>query len=88
RIISFLTYGAQIRFLGESFIPVYFDSTYDITRTARYALLEGGTVPGYTGWMTSLGTNVLDGAIIFNISLDGPFGALDTDTNNYLNYPG
>jgi hypothetical protein len=87
RLISFITYGAQIRFLGDNFIPVYFDSAYDIARVPKYALLEGGTVPGYIGWLASLGTSLLEDSLVLNISVDGPFGALDSDPDNYLNFP-
>ncbi len=88
KLISFFTYGAQLRMLGQDFIPVYFDASYDLFRTLKYQLIEaGGSIPPFVGWFASLGTSFLDDKIIFNVSLDGPFGVVDNDPNNYMNYP-
>jgi hypothetical protein len=74
RLLSFLTYGAQLRVLGPNFIPVYFDATYDLFRTAKYDIATTGTDTGTTiGWFATLGTSFLNDMIVFNVALDGPF---------------
>lgn len=76
RLLSFLTYGAQLRVLGPNFIPVYFDATYDLFRTAKFDLVQTGTDTDTTiGWFASLGTSFLNDMIVFNVALDGPFEA-------------
>ncbi len=87
RVIKIFTYGAQIRFIGDNFVPVYFDSVYDITRAQRYALTEGAmSTPGFVGWFASIGTSLLNDSIVFNVSLDGPFGEVDPNNDaSYLN---
>jgi hypothetical protein len=88
RVIQIFTYGAQLRFIGDNFVPVYFDPTYDITRAERYVLVDGDLAsPGYIGWFASLGTSLLGDLLVFNVSLEGPFGKVDDNENNYLNYP-
>ncbi len=89
RLIGFLNYGAQIRILGENFVPTYFDSAYDLYRYEKYLIAKGGAeIPGYVGWLISLGTTFFDDAFIFNASLDGPFNKPEPDNeDNYLNYP-
>jgi hypothetical protein len=76
RLFSIIPYGAQLRILGENFIPVYFDGAYDLFRPEKYAVYAG--VPGFTtdsyiGWFASLGVALLDDQIMFNAALDGPF---------------
>jgi hypothetical protein len=74
KAFGFLTYGAQIRLLGDNFIPVYFDSSYDLYRGQKYAVYNGDiSVPGYAGWFASLGFDALEGMISFSASLEGPF---------------
>jgi hypothetical protein len=92
-LLGFLTYGAQLRVLGPGFIPVYFDQTYDITRVLKHDVVKGG-VPDtetYVGWFASLGTNIADDLLVFNASLEGPFGALaqtlGTGGDNPLAFP-
>ena len=78
RLIRIFTYGAQIRFVGDNFVPVYFDSTYDLSRAERYALTEGAlSSPGYIGWFATIGTSLLNDSIVFKASLEGPFGEVD-----------
>ena len=87
-LFNFLTYGAQLRILGPNFVPTYFGPVYDLIRQPSYdALTFGGGVP-YAGWFASLGTSILDGQIVFNVGLDGPFGAAPSpDPASFLNYP-
>ncbi|RKX81600.1 MAG: hypothetical protein DRP57_11680 [Spirochaetes bacterium] len=89
KLISFLTYGAQLRILGKNFIPDYFDSSYDLFRTVKYELVNSGNeIPAYVGWFASIGTSFLDDSIVFNIGIDGPFGEVVAgDTDNMMNYP-
>jgi hypothetical protein len=86
RIGGFLLYGAQIRMLGENFVPVYFDSTYDLFREDKYAVATGATaVDAFTGWLASLGFSLFEDLLVFNASLDGPFQ--QSGTGNYLDWP-
>jgi hypothetical protein len=89
RVIRILTYGAQLRLVGDNFVPVYFDSTYDISRAERFALTQGAlSSPGFVGWFATLGVSLLNDSIVFRASLEGPFGEVDPDNDqNYLNYP-
>jgi hypothetical protein len=87
RLARVVTYGAQLRFLGENFLPVYFDATYDLFRPLKYATYSG--VPGfatdpYIGWLASSGLSLLDDQLVFNASLDSPF---QTDPDNLLLQP-
>jgi hypothetical protein len=89
RILSFLTYGAQLRVLGPDFIPVYFDATYDVFRSAKYDIVhpfdDGETS---MAWYGSLGTSFLNDLIVFNVALDGPFEQpYPLETDNILNWP-
>ncbi len=86
RLLSFLTYGAQLRVLGPDFIPVYFDATYDLYRSAKYDMVQAGGGTGTTmAWFASLGTSFLNDLIVFNVGLDGPFsfGPDDTDISQW-----
>lgn len=75
RLLSFLTYGAQLRVLGPNFIPVYFDATYDLFRSEQWDIVRNGTATDTTiGWFASLGTSFLNDMIVFTVGLDGPFG--------------
>jgi hypothetical protein len=75
RLINIFTYGAQIRLLGPNFIPMYFSSTYDLTRDQQYAIASSAKelTPTLVGWQASIGTSFLGDKIVFNVSLDGPF---------------
>ncbi len=91
--LAFLSYGAQVRFLGENFQPVYFDRSYDLSRVQKlktYLLntdeygdetdLTGS--PAMNGWYASAGTSLLGGKIAFFSSLEGPLGAPDGDAGD------
>ncbi len=88
RLLGFLNYGAQMRFLGTNFIPSYFDSSYDAFRVSRYTVLSSDEeeFPGYVGWFASTGfgiPNFFDGGegdlVNFTASISGPFG-IDYET--------
>ena len=88
RLIHIILYGAQIRFIGDDFLPVFFDSSYDISRPERYALIEGDlSTPGFTGWLGTLGLSILNDLLVLLVSVEGPFGKIDDIEDNFLNYP-
>ncbi|HUX12190.1 MAG TPA: hypothetical protein VMW87_04130, partial [Spirochaetia bacterium] len=85
RFFGIITYGAQMRFVGENFIPDYFDSTYDLYRVQKYSIYTGKNyvdgslspvnMPAYTGWLGSIGLSILDDKLSFIASMDGAFNA-------------
>jgi hypothetical protein len=77
KFFNFLTYGVQLRLLGENFIPDYFGSTYDLMRDTQYAIVTSETAvsEATVGWSASLGTSFLDDKFVFNVTLEGPFTA-------------
>jgi hypothetical protein len=89
KLIDVFTYGAQLRLLGENFIPVYFGPTYDLLRAQQFVIVQSGTqyTPSLVGWLATLGTSFLDDKFIFRVSLDGPFVAPTTDPTGLLSYP-
>jgi hypothetical protein len=87
RLFGFLLYGIQVRFLGQGFVPVYFDSTYDLFRKDKWDVASGVKhVPAYTGWLASLGFSLFADLLVFNLSLDGPFQGY-RDSTEYLDWP-
>jgi hypothetical protein len=96
RIAGIILYGAQIRILGKNFVPVYFDSTYDLFRAdidpdpavlSKHDIASGAVdLPAYTGWLASLGFSLFADLLVFNLSLDGPFSS-GWDPDNYLDWP-
>jgi hypothetical protein len=87
RILSFLTYGAQLRVLGAGFIPMYFDATYDLFRGAKYDIVQAGGGTGTTmAWYASLGTSLFDDLIVFNVGVDAPF-AFGPDAADITQWP-
>ena len=97
KLFSFLPYGAQLRILGDDFIPVYFGEPYDLFRAQYYAIATNPTtsepiIDSTAGWFANTGLSILDGLISFSISFDGPFvkparDILDTDDDAWVNYP-
>ena len=76
RFISFIPYMIQLRFLGENFIPSYFDASYDLYRAQKYAVMSGEvTTDSFVGWLASTGFSFLEDKIAFSASIDGPFAA-------------
>jgi hypothetical protein len=87
RLFKFLTYGAQLRVLGDGFIPTYFDANYDLLRGAKYDIVQaGGAGDATVGWFASLGTSFLEDKIVFNVALDAPFAA-GTDISVLTEWP-
>jgi hypothetical protein len=89
RLIKFITYGAQLRFLGNNFIPDYFGPTYDLYRADQYAVVTSTTPSsGSIGWFATGGFSLLSDKLVFNVSLDGPFKAAPAvPTTNVADYP-
>ncbi len=88
QIIKHVNYGFQLRFLGDNFVPVYFDESYDLFRVEKYDIVSGNTeYPNSIAWQALLGFSVLKDALSLNITIDGPFKAPNSDRDNYLNYP-
>ena len=89
RLFGFVLYGAQLRVLGPGFVPVYFDSNYDLYRADRYdQMILDPSGSAYTGWFASLGFSVLEDAIVFKTSVDGPFAAVPAAPSlNSTDYP-
>jgi hypothetical protein len=88
RLVHFVIYGAQVRFIGDDFMPTYFDTNYDVTRPARFALIEGElSSPGYTGWLGTLGVSLFSDLFVLLVTLEGPFTTVDSNPDNFLNYP-
>jgi hypothetical protein len=75
---GFMPYGAQLRFLGDNFIPVYFNSTYDLYRVQKYQVYNDDSSPpaveGHVGYFASLGFSFLEDKIVFTAGIDGPIG--------------
>jgi len=85
RLVGVINYGAQIRVLGEDFVPTYFDTGYDLYREVKYDAVKAENIDSYLGWLGSLGFSFLDDTLIFNATVDGPIG--DPDTSSYLDWP-
>lgn len=74
KAFEFLRWGVENRFLGDNFLPDYFDQGYEVDRVDKFMIYNGTTsVPGTLGWEASLGTSLLDDAVTFTVSLSGPW---------------
>ncbi len=84
RLVRFISYGAQLRFMEDNFIPTYFGASYDLFRPDQY-LVYDGTVEkkGGIGWFATLGFSALADTIVFTTSAAGPLGAID---GNYFSW--
>ncbi|RKX85416.1 MAG: hypothetical protein DRP58_05875 [Spirochaetes bacterium] len=80
QLISFINYGLNALFLGDNFVPFYFDSSYDLYREIKYDIYVGNAgISGYYGWLANLGFSFLDEMFVFNTSVNGAF---DNPTND------
>jgi hypothetical protein len=76
KLVSFLTYGAQIRMSGENFQPTYFDRAYDLQKVERYETYQGDRgSPSGVGYLGSLGFSLLQNGLVFYTSVEGPFAS-------------
>ncbi|MFA6505112.1 MAG: hypothetical protein WCT14_03380 [Treponemataceae bacterium] len=77
QFFSFMPYTAQIRLLGSGFIPTYFDGSYDLFRSLKYASIT--TTPSSSdpsfGWLARLGFSLINNLVIFSVTADGSFKA-------------
>ena len=94
RLIGIIPYVFQLRFLGDDFIPSYFDSSYDIYRGVKYAVLNNSSstplIPSSVSWLATTGISLFDDMLAFTATLDGPFAPIPTDgkaNNNFVEYP-
>ncbi len=76
RLLGYLLYGGQLRYLGENFVPVYFDGSYDLFRLEQFLLYdaEESIVPEHWGWQGTLGFAFFDDSLVFRSSVEGPLG--------------
>ncbi len=71
RLFGLMTYGFQVRMLGDNFVPVYFDANYDLFRQDKYQILSTTEViDGYIGAFGSMGFALLEDMILFNAAVD------------------
>jgi hypothetical protein len=83
-MIGFINYGLNALFIGDDFVPFYFDATYDLFRESKYAIYTGDAgMSAYTGWLARLGFSFFEEAVSFETTLDGSF-APDPDNPNTL----
>jgi hypothetical protein len=77
RLLGHLLYGGQLRYLGENFVPVYFDGSYDLFRLEQFLLYDAEDTinPEYWGWQGTLGFAFFDDSLVFRSSVEGPLGA-------------
>ncbi|MFQ3620185.1 MAG: hypothetical protein SNJ78_04465 [Spirochaetales bacterium] len=81
KVFHFLTYGAQVRFLQDQFIPTYFGATYDLFRPLQYFVYDGTVEKkGGAGWLASLGFTALQDKIRFTTQAEGPFNEIEGNT--------
>lgn len=84
QLISFINYGLNALFLGDNFMPFYFDSVYDLYRETKYEVYSGSLdIPGYNGWLANLGFTFMDGMFVFNTSVDGAFNRIEGKETTY-----
>jgi hypothetical protein len=83
RIVEIVTYGAQLRYIGENFIPVYFDAPYDLYRLQKYGVYEADTtlIEEHLGWFASTGLSLFEDLFVAEVSMEGPFGSVDGAQN-------
>ncbi|HDQ14262.1 MAG TPA: hypothetical protein ENN41_05560 [Sediminispirochaeta sp.] len=74
RAFKFVNYGLNSLFIGDNFVPFYFDAAYDLYRESKYRIYSGtDSVEGYAGWQSTLGFQLLGEAVQFNTTLSGSF---------------
>ncbi len=86
RILRFITYGAQLRYLRDQFIPTYFGTSYDLFRPLQYRVYDGTVEKkGGMGWFASLGFSALQDKVSFTTNAEGPLGEIE---GNYFTWRG
>ncbi len=85
KLFSFVNYGLNALFLGDNFLPFYFDSAYDLFRENKYAVYSGAAnIKGYAGWLANLGFSFMNDMLVFNTSVNGAF---NKQVGNVETYP-
>ena len=80
RFVKIVPWSVQLRFLGDNFVPEYFDSTYDLYREWKYSIYEGSfTIDGYNCWYASTGLSLLGDTVVFNAGMQGVLGEPEYD---------
>lgn len=75
KALVILFWGWQNRFMGDQFIPEYFDQGYDLNRAQKFAVYTGKvSVPGSAGWKVLTGLTLFQEVFLVQISLEGPYG--------------
>ena len=92
RLFNIIPYIFQIRFLGDNFIPAYFDNTYDLYRGVKYDIFNDDTpvLAASQSWLGSTGFSILDDRLALMVAVDGPFALPpegDIADHTYLEYP-
>lgn len=74
-LLGFMNYKGMIRILDSSFIPAYFDATYDLMREDKYSAYSQVAASSATsaGWLANLGFTAGSGAFVFDVMMTGPF---------------
>ncbi len=86
-VLKYGPYTAQLRLLGPDFVPTYFDGSYDLFRSVKYAQMEedpSGDL--FAGWLAGLGFAVPN-LVSFRVAADGPFGPAPEDSLSFADYP-
>ena len=81
RVVDIVRYGFQVRVTDDRFIPVYFDSNYDLLRPMKYRALRAAeqaapsdAIGGlsHAGWAARIGTSLLEGRVELDLGISGP----------------
>ncbi len=89
QLIQFINYGFSLLFLGDNFLPFYFDAGYDLYREAKYSIYSGEqAIDGYSGWMANIGFSFLENSLVFSTTVDGSFSPdSSSDDKAAMTYP-
>ncbi len=89
RLVSVISYGAQLRILQPGFIPAYFDSNYDVYRAGKASIMAAEpTGEAFAGWFASLGFSGFKDKVVVAFNLEGPAKAIPTVASvNSSDYP-
>lgn len=91
RLLSVITYTTQLRFLGNGFIPTYFDANYDLFRAQKATYMATAIDPtkeGYAGWLAKAGASIFGDLLYFSVSADGTFKSIpQVPSENATQYP-
>jgi len=83
KLLGLFKYMGAIRFMGENYLPDYFDAAYDLYREEKFAVYNGNAYsPAYNGWLAKLDLVVLEEIFTFGILVDGPFWSANPGFDN------